>query len=169
MLRLFILSLFAMAAFLLAAPSMQELVAHTASFTKASAPGTRTAQDKSATPCDMRISGSLAPDGCSATQTCATCNICHVCHEAALVETPSPATLTAFTWAAFPPTLAGNASVEHPPASNLPFCSSVLGVLSRHASRSSRPAVRPELHDFLSLDHGIYYFTCCAPCTWRLT
>jgi hypothetical protein len=121
MLRLFILSLFAMAAFQFAAPSMQELVAHTASLTKASAAGTKTAQGKSATPCDMPVSGFLASDGCSAAQTCATCNICQVCHEAAMVQTPSPAMLTAFTWTAFPPTSAGNASVEHAPSFKPPI------------------------------------------------
>ena len=121
MLRLFILLLFAIAAFQPAAPSMQELVAHTASFTKASAPSTRTAQGKSATPCNMRVSGSSALAGCSAGQTCATCNICQVCHQAAMVQTPSPAMLTAFTWIAFPPTSAGNASADHAPSFKPPI------------------------------------------------
>ena len=123
MLRLFILLLFAIAAFLPVGPNMQELVAHTASLTKASAAGMRTAQGETTDPrpCGVRASGSSASDGCSATQTCATCNICQVCHQAAMVQTPLPAILTAFTWIAFPPTSAGNASAEHAPSFKPPI------------------------------------------------
>jgi hypothetical protein len=123
MLRLFILSLFAMAVFLLALPGMQELVAHTASLTNVSAAGMRTSQGEAAAPrpCDVRASGSSASAGCSAAQICATCNVCQVCHQAAMVQTPSPAILTAFTWIAFPPTSAGNASADHAPSFKPPI------------------------------------------------
>ena len=123
MLRLFILSLFAMAVFLLAAPGVQELVAHTESLTKARAAGIRTAQGETTDPrpCDARASGSSVSDGCSATQTCATCNICQVCHQAAIVQTPSPAMLTVFTWIASPQISAGNASADHAPSLKPPI------------------------------------------------
>jgi hypothetical protein len=125
MLRLFILSLFAMVAFHLATPGMQELVGHKAfsSLTKTSAAGMKTAQEETAAPrpCDARASGSSASAGCSAAQICTTCNICQVCHQAAMVQTPSPAMLTAFTWIAFPPTSAGNASADHAPSFKPPI------------------------------------------------
>ena len=123
MLRLFILLLFVMTAFQLAAPSMQALVGHAAvtSLVKASAAGATTARDKTDAPCDARAPASSASAGCNAPPACATCNICQVCHQAAMVETSSPAMLTALTWTAFPPTSAGNASVEHAPSFKPPI------------------------------------------------
>jgi len=123
MLRLFILSLFAMVAFQLAVPGMQELVAPTAFLTKVSAADTRTAQGETAAPhpCDVRASDSSASADCSAAQACATCNICQVCHQAAMVQTPSPAILSAFTWTPFPLTSAGNVSADHAPSFKPPI------------------------------------------------
>jgi len=123
MLRLFILSLFAVLVFQLAVPSMQELVEHTVTLTKASAAGTKTAQGETAAlrPCEVRAPGASALASCSAAPTCATCSSCQVCHQAAMVQTPSPLMLTAFTWIAFPPTSAGTASADQAPSFKPPI------------------------------------------------